>query len=103
MRTLAFLEAFQRLILVAVPAWIIWCGIVAFAAPYRPDNFLSMLFLLTVALVYGGCIWMMQALISEKIWVFWRFLLSIFYGLAPFAFILLIGHFLGSSTRSWLS
>ncbi|MBC3935980.1 hypothetical protein [Undibacterium rugosum] len=103
MRTLAFLEALQRLILVAVPAWIIWCSISAVSAPYRPDQFLFMLFLLTVALVYSGCIWTMQAIISEKIWITWRFLLSVFYGLLPFAFILLTGHFLALSTRSWLS
>ncbi|MBC3931151.1 hypothetical protein [Undibacterium curvum] len=103
MRTLAFLEAFQRLILVAVPAWIIWCSIFAITAPFRPDHFLFMFFLLTLVLVYGGCIWMMEALISEKIWIFWRYLLSAFYGMVPFVIILLIGHFLGLSTRSLLS
>ena len=103
MQTVHWLETSQRSILVMVPTWIIWCGLIAFSAPYRPDGVAFMLFLFSTGICFLGCSWMMAPLMPERFGLFTRLLSQTISGVIPFAFIVLIGHYLGTATRHWLS
>lgn len=103
MHTIHWLEASQRAILVIIPTWIIWCGVMAFSAPYRPDGFAFMLFLFSAAVCFLGCCWMTAPLIPQRFGVISRVAAQTVSGLLPFALTVLVGHFLVTATRHWLS
>lgn len=102
MRVLSFLELGQRLLLVTMPAWLGWCMLAWFAAPYRPDDFLLAIFVLTVLLAYAGSVWAIAAVVSPRIGLMWRAAFMLVLGLLPLTLIVVIGHFAALATRAFL-
>ena len=103
MRTLHWLEASQRSILVLVPTWIVWCAVITFSAPYRPDGFAFMLFLFSSALCFLGCCWITAPLMPQRFGFFARLASQTICAMVPFTLSVLVGHFIVTTTRHWLS
>ena len=103
MPNISFLLAAQRAILIAMPAWIVWCALAGIAAPYRPDGFLLGIFFCTLILLYVGSAWMVFPLIPDNWWLPGRILVQLISCLIPFAIIVIIGHYLCNGVQQWLS
>jgi len=103
MRILSYLELCQRLILVAMPAWLAWSLMIWLAAPYKPGGFLFIIFLCSLLFVYLGCVWAASSIVPDNSPVIWQIFLSASLGALPFLVIVVLGHFIGNLILVYMS
>jgi hypothetical protein len=87
--------ALRRLMMIAVPCWILWAAMIAAAAPNPPGESAQMVFLTSMVLALAGGIWACWQALPQHAAKPWRRVATIALGVLAFGIILLIGHSFG--------
>ena len=87
----------RRLLLCAVPAWILWTALLWSAAPQPPAGAAQVVFAVSTAGVLAGCVWACWPALPGWSGRRGRRILNVLLGLAAFVLILLVGHAIGVS------
>ncbi len=86
-----------RIARIGCTAWVLWSLIIYAAKPNPPDGVGKIIFLISMPLVAGLCVWASWGLFPQFANKPWRRFVCVLFGVMAFAAILGVGHALGTA------
>jgi hypothetical protein len=97
------MKTIKRVVLVALPSWLIWAAIIARAAPDPPNSIERTVFFATTVAAFAGCMWACWGALPQHANKAWRRPAMIGIGILVFVAVILVGHTLGIALADYVT
>jgi hypothetical protein len=94
------MKSVKRILLVAIPSWLVWAAIIVHAAPGAPNGVERAVFGLTTVAAFIGCLWACWFALPQHAGKAWHRVATLGIGIIVFVLVIFVGHTLGIALAS---